>query len=93
MYRRMELDTKLLLAALLTILICYGSIATMKLLIIPFLSTAGRSYFFPWILALPQVFLVVLCQHCVFGTELSGIRIWDFKHPALGIPIFWHFCV
>ncbi|SVA92625.1 uncharacterized protein METZ01_LOCUS145479, partial [marine metagenome] len=66
MYRRMELDTKLLLTSLLTIVICYGSIAAMKLLIIPFLSIVGRSYFFPWILALPQVFLLVFVSALCF---------------------------
>ena len=94
MYRRMELDTKLLLASLLTIVICYGSIATMKLLIIPFLSTAGRSYFFPWILALPQVFLVVFVSALCFRYRVIRYKDLGFQAPSFRNSYFLAFlCV
>jgi len=78
----MELDTKLLLASLLTIVICYGSIATVKLLIIPLLPIAGRSYFFPWILALPQVFLLVFVSALCFQYRVISYKDLGFQTPS-----------
>lgn len=94
MYRRMDLDTKLLLTSLLTIVICYGSIATMKLLIIPFLSIADRSYFSPWILALPQVFLLVFVSALCFRYRVISYKDLGFQAPSFRNSYFLAFlCV
>ena len=81
---RLESDTQVLVTSLLVIILCYGSILTTRIVITTFLSANSQSYFSPWILALPQILLLIFVL-----IVCSRGRGFSYKDLRLQPPKSW----
>ena len=80
-YRRLKPETQVLAISLLAIILCYGTIVATKIIVTTFLSSSSQSYLYPWILALPQIFLLIF----VLAVCSRG-EVFSFKDLRLKLP-------